>query len=74
MEKFFEGFEKKAETASHLAELAGLGILAVPSIQNLRGKPMGENKAHKYELAGLGTLAAPSVYHLGKKLASRGKA
>ena len=74
MEKFFEAFEKKAETASHLAELAGLGIIAAPSIQHLRGKPMSESKAHKYEIAGLGTLAAPSVYHLGKKFVSKGKA
>jgi hypothetical protein len=74
MEKFFEGFEKRAGMGAHLAEVAGLGMLAVPSIQHLRKKPMSESKTHKYELAGLGTLAAPSAYHIGKKVLSKGKA
>lgn len=73
MEKsaFWEGFEKRAGAAS---ELAGLGMLAAPSIQYLRGKPMKEDTAHKVELAGLGTLAAPYLYNVGKKLVTRGKA
>lgn len=48
-------------------ELAGLGALAVPSIQHLRGKPMDEHAAHKYELGGLGILAAPYAYGLARK-------
>ena len=68
MNKFFEGFEKQAELGTHIAELAGLGILAAPSIQALRKKPMDEKKTHKYEIAGLGTLAAPSAYYLGKRM------
>ena len=68
MNKFFEGFEKRAGLGTHAAEVAGLGILAVPSIQALRKKPVGEKATHKYELAGLGTLAAPSAYYLGKRL------
>ena len=59
---FWQGFEKKA---NHAAEVAGLGLLAIPSIQHLRGKPMSEDTAHKIELGGLGILAAPSVAHLG---------
>lgn len=65
---FWEGFEKQA---SHAAELAGLGLLAIPSVQHLRGKPMTEKNEHKMELAGLGVLAAPSVYHYGQKLLSK---
>ena len=68
MNKFFEGFEKKAGLGAHTAEIAGLGLLAVPSIQALRKKPVGEKKTHQYELAGLGTLAAPSAYYLGKRM------
>ncbi len=73
MEKsaFWLGFEKGASAFAHGAELAGLGTLAIPSIQALRGKPMGEHKSHKYELAGLGILAAPSVVAGIKSLAKR---
>lgn len=60
-EAFWNGFVKKAEAFGHAAELAGLGALAVPSIQALRGKPMKERTAHKMELAGLGILAAPTL-------------
>lgn len=55
---FWDGFEKQA---SHAAELAGLGLLAVPSVQHLRGKPMKEDTAHKFELGGLGVLAVPAA-------------
>lgn len=69
MEKsaFWIGFTKQAEAFSHLAEIAGLGILAAPSIQKLRGKPMKEHTASKFELAGLATLAAPAIKHLAGK-------
>lgn len=72
MEKnaFWDGFGKQA---NHLAEVAGLGTLAAPSIQALRGKPMKEHNAHKVELAGLGILAAPSIAHGIKTMASRFK-
>lgn len=65
--------ERVDKTASHVAELAGLGILAAPSAAALAGKRMKDHTAHKYELAGLGTLAAPSAYALGKKLLRKGK-
>lgn len=65
------------ENFSHGAELAGLGILAVPAAASVIGKKFkmpglhrfGESDAvkHSTELAGLGTLAAPSVSHFLKK-------
>jgi len=59
MNNFWMGFEKRSSGWSTAAELGGLGVLAVPSIQKLRGKPMDENTAAAMEVAGLGTLAAP---------------
>jgi len=56
---FWSGFEKRASGWSTAAELGGLGVLAVPSIQKLRGHPMDEDTAAKMEILGLGTLAAP---------------
>lgn len=68
MNNFWQGFTKRAsgpwETA---AELGGLGILAVPSIQKLRDKPVNEDTAAKMEIAGLGTLAAPYLANIAKK-------
>lgn len=43
----------------HVNELAGLGTLAVPSVQHMRGHEMSDNTAHAMEAAGLGILAAP---------------
>ena len=61
----------------HGAELAGVGILAVPAAASVIGKKFkmpglhrfGERDAvkHTTELVGLGTLAAPSVSHFLKK-------
>ena len=59
MNSFWDGFEKRASGWSTAAELGGLGVLAVPSIQKLRGHPMDEDTAAKMEVLGLGTLAAP---------------
>lgn len=58
---FLNGFFKQASAWGTAAELGGLGTLAIPSIQHLRGKSMGENTKAKLEIAGLGTLAAPYV-------------
>jgi serine kinase of HPr protein (carbohydrate metabolism regulator) len=52
-------------------EVGGLGTLAIPSIQHLRGKPMDESTSHKMEVAGLGTLAAPYIYDAAKKIITR---
>ncbi len=51
---------------SRAAELGGLGILAKPSIDELRGKQVDEKTKARTELAGLGTLAAPTAYEVGK--------
>lgn len=59
MNSFWDGFEKRASGWGTAAELGGLGVLAVPSIQKLRGHPMDEDTAAKMEILGLGTLAAP---------------
>lgn len=64
MNNFWSGFEKRGSGWSTAAELGGLGVLAVPSIQKLRGKPMDEDLAAKMEILGLGTLAAPYLGHL----------
>jgi hypothetical protein len=73
MEKtaFWDGFMKRANAA---AELAGLGLLAVPSIRSLQGKPVKEKTKDIMETAGLGILAAPYIHQLGKKLLTRGRA
>lgn len=64
---FWMGFGKKASAVNHAVELAGLGTLAVPSIQKLRGKKIDNATSSKYELAGLGMLAAPSVAAVARK-------
>jgi len=62
---------KEANALGHAAELAGLGVLARPSIQKLRGKPVSEKSERVHELAGLGILAAPSAVELGRKILKR---
>jgi hypothetical protein len=66
MDEFWNGFEKRANAWSHAAELGGLGILAAPSVQELRHKPMSEKKKAIYETVGLGTLAAPYLVDAAK--------
>jgi hypothetical protein len=57
---------KYGSMAEHATEIAGLGILAKPAIDKLRGKKMSEKKVAKHEIAGLGVLAAPSALKLFK--------
>ena len=59
-------FSRFANAAPHLNEVAGLGVLAVPSIAGLSGKPMDEHSKDIMEVGGLGMLAAPSAYHAAK--------
>jgi hypothetical protein len=68
---FVDELDKIAD-AGHVAELAGLGILAAPSIKNLVDpKASKKEKSHaKFETAGLATLAAPSAYKLLTKKAA----
>jgi len=56
------------KAAPHLNEVAGLGVLAAPSVASLSGNPMSDHTSHAMELGGLGILAGPSAYHAGKAL------
>jgi hypothetical protein len=69
---FFDELDKIAD-AGHIAELAGLGILAAPSVKTLADPNASKKeKSHaKFETAGLGVLAAPSAYKLLTKKAAR---
>jgi hypothetical protein len=76
IKSFVDEVEKIKEatgTLGHAAEVAGLGILAKPSIDKLRGKKTTEKSDHAHELAGLGVLAAPSAAHLGHSAWQAGK-
>jgi hypothetical protein len=64
MEHFWLGFEKRAGGLETAAELTGLGMLAVPSIQEMRNKHMKERTKSKLEVGGLGILAAPYLHHV----------
>ena len=68
---FIDELDKIAD-AGHIAELAGLGILAAPSVKNLADpKASKKEKSHaKFETAGLGVLAAPAAYKLLTKKAA----
>lgn len=59
--------ERIEKTGSHAAELAGLGILAAPTVAEMRGKKVSDKTKHRAELAGLGVLAAPSAVALARK-------
>lgn len=57
------------------ADMAGLGALAAPTIQKMRGKEMSERGTHAAEIGGLGLLALPvghNLYEAGKKLIKKG--
>ena len=65
----FRKFALDAGIASHVAELAGLGLLSVPALNHLLGDPEHDSPTKKRvmagtELAGLGTLAVPTLQHL----------
>lgn len=67
--KAFQKFALDAATASHVAELAGLGLLTVPALNHLFGDPEHDSPTKQRvmagtELAGLGTLAIPTLHHL----------
>ncbi len=66
-----KGFQAVKPHLGHVAELGGLGILAKPSIDEMRGKQVDEKTKARTEVAGLGVLAAPSAMALGKHLLTR---
>jgi hypothetical protein len=51
-----------------IAELGGLGILAVPSISDLAGHPWNKTEKDITEIGGLGLLATPSVVSRVRRL------
>lgn len=61
-----ENKEKKSSAGHALVDIAGLGILAKPSLDEARGKHVNEKTKAKMELAGLGTLAG-GVAHEHRK-------
>lgn len=65
----FEKFALDVNTAKHVADLAGLGLLSVPVLHHLLGSPEKDSPGMRRtmagtELAGLGLLAAPTIHHL----------
>jgi hypothetical protein len=67
----FQKFAVNAETAHHIAELAGLGLLTIPALNHFLGDPEHDSPTRQRvmagtELAGLGVLAAPSIHSLMK--------
>lgn len=70
LRSFSAELEKIAD-AGHIAELAGLGMLAAPHVYTgVTGKEPKKSTTRKTELAGLGILAAPSAMKLLSKKAS----
>jgi hypothetical protein len=71
LQVFFGHLEKAAshgDTASDVADVTGLGMLATPYVAKKMGKPFAEAAAHNIELAGLGALALPALARLGSKV------
>lgn len=60
------GAAKTAGLGSAALDVAGLGALAAPTIQHMRGKQMSEKNKNRMELAGLGTLGASVAAEHGK--------
>ena len=56
--------DKVAFPISPIMDLAGLGMLATPSIAGLARRPMHKDIAHTLEIGGLGLVAAPAVQEL----------
>lgn len=65
----FQKFAVDVETAKHIVDLAGLGLLSVPVLNHVFGDPEHDSPMKKRimagtELAGLGALAGPTIHHL----------
>jgi hypothetical protein len=48
-------------------DMAGLGLLAAPTVQHMRGKPMSDKNKNRAELGGLGVLGASVAAEHGKE-------
>lgn len=68
LEAFLDEFEKISGAGGpawhYASDLAGLGVLAAPTIQKMRGKDMSEKGTRAAELGGLGLLAAPVAHNM----------
>jgi hypothetical protein len=62
------GITKRAWNAG---ELAGLGILAAPSVASLANHPMKEKHKDIAEVTGLGMLAAPYAHNIATNRSAR---
>ena len=66
---------KKAGLGAGALDVAGLGMLAAPTVQKMRGKPMSDKNKDRTELAGLGVLggsvAAEHAHDAKKFVASK---
>jgi hypothetical protein len=62
------GFAKEASMTEHALDVAGLGILAAPTVASMAGSDFKKKNKDRAELAGLGVLAAHPAYTIGKKL------
>lgn len=70
LDSFVDEFEKIAggDNWHHAAELAGLGVLAIPTVHEMIKKPTSEWKPqHAAELGGLSILAAPALHSMLKR-------
>jgi hypothetical protein len=68
----YSAFKNELEKIAYhsLVDIAGLGVLAAPTIQKVRGKEMSDKGTHAAELGGLGMLAGTSahkIYSAAKK-------
>ena len=62
----YSGFKNELEKIAYhsVVDIAGLGMLAAPTVQKMRGKEMSEKGTHAAELGGLGVLAGSSAHKI----------
>lgn len=62
----YTAFKSELEKIAYhsVVDIAGLGMLAAPTIQKMRGKEMSEKGTHAAELGGLGVLGASSAHKI----------
>lgn len=65
--------EKKSGLGAGALDMAGLGMLAAPTIQKMRGKPMSDKNKDRAELGGLGVLGGSVAAEHAKDAVKAGK-
>lgn len=71
---FQDEIEKIAGIGAGALDVAGLGLLAAPTIRHMRGKKMSDKNKNRAEIAGLGTLGASVAAEHAHDAVSAGKA